>query len=451
MSSPSPKRSVASFDSASVLHAATVSALRRKPFPHLGNPPIAGPIIRAGGHLPWPLLKRMYIRIGASEGIDPAALGAVDLDAVADSFVQPVPRQRHPAVLIGSSNGALTHLAAAMQAPWLPGTVLVPVARKGDPQRPDLALGFGRRVVPPLLAANPGVVVHQMHDPAQDELMVSRLAYLRVKWTSLPRAYERFLADRLQDGAPVLLVDDGSRWPVTRVSERHVFQTGGRGGPTAQGHLAHPHAPEADDEAAEAEWGAGPGFADAVRDWCAAHGHPCVTIRLDGPQEAAHPVAQVLREWTRDRGGAADRLIVPSFVLGDPWRTIETGRTPFWTFFPVRSALQSLDAHLAATEPYRVVDLMLFQHGVDSPGVMTPREAVDVVRAHGAFPRLLALDPRRSPMDLGSLGRYGPALERDRALPIPFLPLTPARAVAGLTRVVGEQGRTVVDPQDALG
>jgi hypothetical protein len=304
-------------------------------------------------------------------------------------------------------------------------------------------------VAPALLDANPDIRLHQMHDAAQDALMVARMAYFRTKWTSLPDAYARFLADRLEPGAPVLLVHDESVWPVTVVSERHVFQTGGRGGLSPEEHLARPHAPAADGVAPEAEWGAEPGFSAAVADWCAATGHPLVRIVVDGPQEAAHPVASVLRAWTRARGGRADRLLVPSFVLADPWRTIELGRVPFWTFFPVRGAAASLDAHLAASDPYRVVDLMLFQHGALSPGLASPRDFADVVRRHGATPHLVALRADTSPHDIGAMARYGPALRAERAEGPGFRPLAVAEAVAGLRAVAGERGRPIAEAAPA--
>lgn len=439
-----PKQVVASFDSASVLHAATVAALEHRPFPHLGNPAAVAALVRVAGHLPWPLLKELYARIGGAEGIDPDRLGQVDLAAVARAFADAYTAPRYSAVVIGSSNGALTHLAAAMGTPWLPNTVLVPVHRVADPHRPDLALEFGRRVAEPLLEANPDVVLHQMHDSAQDELMVARMSYFRVKWLGLPEAYERFLAERLGPGAPVILVDDRSRWPVTRLGDRHVFQTGGRGGLSPQQNLQVPFAPPADDDAPEAEWGAEPTFTRAVQDWCARAGHPCVTVALDGPQEAAHPVAVILRDWIRDRGGAADRLIVPSFVLGDPWRTITMGRVPFWTFFPVRTALESLEHHLAHTEPYRQADLLVFQHGADSPGSVTPRELASVLRRHGTVPRLIAVDPRKSPHDIGSLAKYGPVLAREPSARVPFSPLGVHTAIMGLRAVFSERGRPLI-------
>jgi hypothetical protein len=188
-----PKEVVAAFDSASVLHAATVSALEGQPFRNLGSSALAGLGVRLAGRLPWSLLRSVYTRIGASEGISPRRLGDVDLAMVARSFVEPYPNRPYPAILLGASNGALIHLAAAMQLPWLPNTVLVPVAHVGDTDRPDEAMEFGRSVAPALLDRNPDVVLHHMHDQLQDVLMAERVSYFRVKWRRLPEAYASFI------------------------------------------------------------------------------------------------------------------------------------------------------------------------------------------------------------------------------------------------------------------
>jgi hypothetical protein len=424
-----PERVVAAFDSASVLHGATAAALHGRGFPHLGNNDLAAAATRAAGRLPWGVLRHLYTRIGAAEGLPPDRLGDVDMAAVAGWLADAYPDRPYPAVLIGSSNGALAHLAAAMQVPWLPGTVLVPVARVADPQRPADALEFGRRHAPPFLAANPDVTLHHMHDQVQDELMVARMTYFRTKWRGLPPAYRRFLDTRLAPGAPVVLVEDGSRWPVVRVGERHVFQTGAQGGIEPPDYLARPHTPTPDDEAPEAEWGADPGLGSAVEAWCAEHGHPLVRIAYRGPQAPAHAVATVLRDWYRDRGEPGDRLIVASFVLGDPWRTIATATVPYWTFFPVQPALRALDEHLARAERYRSVDVLLFQHGVESAGIAGPDDWVATVRRHGAEPRLLALDRPRFPHDIAINARYARALDDLPPARQPWSPLPVERAL----------------------
>ena len=103
-------------------------------------------------------------------------------------------------------------------------------------------------------------------------------AHFRLKWRSLPAAYERFLDDALAPGAPVVRVEDGSDWPVVRLGERHVFQTGAQGGREPADYLAEPGVPRPDDKSAEAEWGADPELTVAVAAWCAARGHPLVRI-----------------------------------------------------------------------------------------------------------------------------------------------------------------------------
>lgn len=289
MADLTPDEVVASFDSASVLHAATAAALRGQSFPHLGNNKLVGAAVRVGGRLPWPVLRHLYTRIGASEGITPNRIGDVDMAAVPGWLADSYPRRPYPAVMLGSSNGALTHLAAAMQLPWLPGTVLVPVARTGDPQRPVDAMRFGQQVAPPLLDRNADIVLHHMHDPVQDELMVARMTYFRLKWRTLPAAYAAFLTETLRPGAPVILVEDTSTWPVVRLSDRHVFQSGAQGGLDPDNYLSRPHTPTADDEAAEAEWGAEPEFGDSLATWCAAHQHPLIRIRYHGPRRQRTP------------------------------------------------------------------------------------------------------------------------------------------------------------------
>jgi hypothetical protein len=132
-----------------------------------------------------------------------------------------------------------------------------------------------------------------------------------------------------------------------------------------------------------------------------------------------------MRAWYSDRGEPADRLLVPSFVLGDRWRTIAAAAVPYWTFFAVQSALRALEAHLAAVAPYRSVDVLLFQHGVASEGIARPdsgwRSRAGTARRLGCSP----LDSRRFPHDVASLGRYGRALAGLPQATRPWSPLDP--------------------------
>jgi hypothetical protein len=427
-----PKQVVASFDSASVLHAATVAALNGQPFRNLGSSSAAGLAVRAAGRLPWAMLRGIYSRIGASEGINPRRLGDVDLSAVAKAFAERYPKRPYPAVLLGSSNGALTHLAAAMQVPWLPDTVLVPVAHAGDTDRPDQAMDFGRSVAPALLDRNPDIVLHQMHDQLQDRLMAERMSYFRVKWCRLPDAYVTFVEEHLAPAGTVVVVRDHSSWPVTRVGPRHVFQAGGRGGTPPERYLALPHTPAPDDDAAESEWGLDPGFRNDVRAWCARRGYRYAEIGYDGPQAPAAAVATVMRNWYRSRGEPADRLVIPCFILGDPWQTICAAAVPFWIYFSVQPALQSLDAYLIEAEPYAEVNVFLFEHGAESPGIATPEQFAAVLRRYGTAVHFYGLDRERFPHDIGTLGRYGKVFDQLPRAEQPWSPLLVEEALRGL-------------------
>ncbi|RFU20412.1 hypothetical protein [Geodermatophilus marinus] len=436
-----PEDAVASFDSASALLLALARALDGQDFPHLGQARWKAALVRASALLPPPLRCRAYAVASGREGLPAHRLGDVDLDEVAGWVARAYPDRRFPAVLVGSSNGALTHLAAACDIPWLPQTLLVPVRRRGaDPQDMTAALEFGARHGPALLARNPGVELHQMQDANQDALSGSQMAYFRVKWTGLPPAYERFLAERLAPGAPLVVVRDTSTWPVTRVGARHVFQVGAQGGMSPREYLDAPGVPAPDETSAEAEWGFADPLLAALREWARRSAHPVVELRYGHPQDPAAAVADVFRAWARARGGAGRRLLVSSFVVHDPWRTITTGSVPFWTFFPVQDAARALADHLERTS-YDDVDVLLFSHGVRSRGLAdaaTWQRLAGRARHRG---RLLGVDPRAFPADFAVFARYAGAL---RSLPDAGLPRTPLALDDALAGLRGAGGISVV-------
>jgi hypothetical protein len=428
-----PEDSVAAFDSASAFLTSLSRALHHQDFAYLGQSRLKVPLVYASKALPLPLRRRAYAMASGREGVAPDRLAWIDLEQVATWVTAQYPDRPFPAVLLGSSNGALTHLAAACGIPWLPQTMLVPVRRPGaDPDDYRAAAEFGVRHAPRLLEGNPGVQLHHMHDANQDALSASQMAYFRVKWWLLPEAYRRFLQQRPAPGAPIILVRDTSSWPVTRYGDRHVFQVGAQGGMSAEEYLAGPNVPTPDDTAPEAEWGFAEALDEAVRARATTAGHPVIEVSYGHPQHPSAAVATTTRSWLRDRGEPAERLLVSSFIVHDPWRTLTTASVPFWTFFPVRSAAADLAAHLDSTA-YDNVDIMLFSHGVRSRGLADARtwqQLADRARCQG---RLLGTDPSAFPADFPVFVRYTRAL---RSLPdalTPRRPMPVADAITGLT------------------
>jgi hypothetical protein len=427
-----PPDAVASFDSASAFLTSLARALRQRDFPYLGQSRAKVPLVYASRALPTPLRQKVYAIASGREGLEPDDLGRIDMEQVAAWTAARYDVDTVPAVLLGSSNGAITHLAAAAGIPWLPQTLLVPVRRTGsDPGDYRAAADFGVRHAHQLLDRNPGVQLHHMQDANQDALSASQMAYFRLKWLRLPEAYRRFLDEHLLPGAPVVVVRDTSAWPVTRYGDRHVFQVGAQGGMSAEEYLDAPGVPDPDDTAPEAEWGFAASLLDSVRAWAEPAGHPVVEIRYDHPQHPAAPVADTFRAWLRGRGLPAERLLVSSFIVHDPWRTITTASVPFWTFFPVSSAAADLGRYLDGAS-YDDIDVMLFSHGVHSRGLAdaaTWQGLADGARHDG---RLLGTDPAAFPADFGVFVRYTKALRSLPAADVPWRPMRVEDALTGL-------------------
>ncbi|MDP9435058.1 MAG: hypothetical protein M3P93_07645 [Actinomycetota bacterium] len=453
-------RAVADFDSASAMLRATAAALHGRTLPRLGKGRLTGTAVRASAALPLPLRRAAYARVSGAEAVPGDRLGDLDAEAVAAWTVELYPQRRYPAVALGSSNGAAVHLWAALGVPWLPQTWLLPVRARTPLDDPRRALEVGERLAAPLLAAAPDLALHHMHDPNHDRLTLQRMAYFRVKRRRLGAANTRFLQDCLAPGGTVVVVDDRSRWPVTRLGDRHVFQFGAQGGATVEEYFsggprvaaflreqgvdrARWDPPEPDDEAAEAEWGLDATLLQDVRRWAAEHGHPVRRIVLDAPEDLSPAVADLHRRWYQQRGLPAERLLVESFVLLDPVAALRSGSVPFWTLFAVQPSVQRLAAYLDATAPYDEVLGLLFPHGTASIGVAPPAHwelALGRARRRG---QLLSVDPSRFPADFGHLARYSSALERlgpIRSLPEEPLSLSELETLApGLLADLDEQ------------
>lgn len=373
---------VAGFDSATAMVHAGAAYLRGEPFPAVGNPPALKPLARSANRLPRWLREKVFIAGGALETISARRLHRLDLDQIAAWLEDEYPPGPYPAVAIGSSNGALTHLYSAMGIPWLPQTVLVPVRQRVHPDDPVHAMELGREPGRRMMAAFPELQLHHMHDANQDRLMVRALTYFRVKRRTLGPGYERFLRERLEPGGTILLIDCRLSWRTTRVGERQVFQHGALGGATEEefhqgsarvedylrrydSPVRRWREPEPDTESPEAEWGFAEPLADDIERFAAEHGYRVRRVSFTEPGDVSPLVADLYRWWYVRRGMPANRLVVSSFVLLEPYWTLRTGSVPFWMTFNVEPSADALDAYLRDRERFDEIYLMLFQHGVD--------------------------------------------------------------------------------------
>jgi hypothetical protein len=427
----SGRRSIATFDSGPAMVQSLAAALHGRPFTGMGAMPPSvtralAPLAGVLNRLPASSRQWVYARTGILETVPERKLGRLDGEAVAAWLVGRYPdRSPWPAAVIGSPSGALTHLCAAVGMPFLPQGFLVPVRQRGrhvDDAGAEVALG--RAAARRVLAANPDLHLHQMQDPNQDRLMLSHIRYFRMKWRRLPEAYSRWLARTLPPGATLLVSECRLRWPVTRLGERHVFQFGGHGALSADGYrrpsrdvaafLAQHDSPrrrwsppDADEDAAEAEWGLAPEFLADVERLARRHGWRLQKLSFDESDDLSAPVADLHRAWYATRSAPAERLVVGSFGMLDPWTVLATGSVPFWLEFGVEAAAAKLERYLDEAEPFDEILVTAFPHGVESLGLADGGRWEELARRARRSGRLVGIDARAYPRDLAAYLRFG--------------------------------------------
>ncbi|EEP82811.1 predicted protein [Uncinocarpus reesii 1704] len=488
---------IADFDSASSMLRAIGRYLHFRDFPQLGVPtPLAGamPLVNK---LPPSLRNTVYSTVGANEAVaEHDVASTFDAESVTHSVVAHFPAHRkYPAVAIGSTNGALTHLYAAMGIPWLPQTLLMPVKRSRDASIHQGLLDmtaemeWGRSAGQTLLEGNPNMIeVYHMADPNQDQLMIQRMAYFRLKFIKMTQAYRRFLLDALEpNNGTIVLVRCGLKWPSsTKVAERQYFQSGALGGLSAEGFVRSPTVvnefvesqkststklretvlgmerrtdwnappPSSEEEISEAEWGYAEALTDDIVAFANEHGFQIKYLDYDHPEDASPLVADMYRQWRTSaqlhRGHpTADSILVENFVVLEPWLAMRYNLIPFWTVFPVKPSLERLQRYLnrcsEAGRGFKDGFLFLFCSGVHSIELMGVEAWKEVLRRHFASssasskdmdavvekkpsPLLLGIDKNKFPKDFGF-----PALYQGQ-----------------LAEAVGEEGQYVMPPSLAL-
>lgn len=425
---------MADFDSASAMVTALARFLHGRDFPMLGALPrwtmpamevLAGTVNR----LPVWIQEQVYIWSGWLEAVSPRRLDRVSDADLSEWVVGLYPRRRYPAIAIGSSNGAATHLWAAMGIPWLPQTFLVPVSRSGiHPDDPQQELAWSRQPARSVLDRNPDLQLHHMQDPVQDRLMVRRMSYFRLKKLTLGNAYRRFLNECLEPGGTIFLVDCRFSWPVTDCGDRHLFQFGALGGATVEemqqggprvvdylrrygSHQEKWEPPPPDRWAPEAEWGFAQELGQEVLTYARRRSHPVHRVVFQHPEEMSPLVADLYRWWNERRDLVSTRLLVDSFILMEPYWTIRTGSTPFWMVFNTESSYTALQSYLA-TRAFEEIYLTLFSHGVDSiglPSMSQWRRIIEQASVRGGF---LGVDAQAFPRDFAVFVRYHADLRR---------------------------------------
>lgn len=422
-----PPDFLASFDSAPAMLMATAAYLRGESFPALGQPKVLKPLVKASDLLPRRARQIAFVIAGMTEAVSPHRMRHIEVERVSEWVAGEYPARRYPAVVIGSSSGALVHLCAALGIPWLPQTFFIPVRRFVHPDDPPKVMRKAVQAGRDLLDANPDIQLHHMHDANQDRLMVRALTYFRYKRRRLGPAYERFLRDRLTPGGVIIISDCRLRWRTTTVGERYVFQHGALGGATEDEYhrgsdrvadylrrykspVRRWPEPAPDRVSPEAEWGFEAALAEDIERFAARHGYRIRWLSFDRPASLSPLVADLYRWWYRQRGIPASRLLVESFIVLEPWWTLRTGSTPFWMTFNMEPSLRDVERYLDERDPFDEIHLALFQNGVEGVGWPPPDDWRRVLQRARSKGRYLGRNLDVYPYEMSMFARYDDAI-----------------------------------------
>jgi hypothetical protein len=399
----------------------------------------------------------LYRAMGFQQAIPLDRARRVNVDEYDQWVVKQYDKGPYAVVVLGSPSGGVTHLAAALGAPYLPQTTLTGVRDLAT--QSDDAVGAMQALAPTtrlIAQRNPRVAVYHMHDPAQDRPMLEAMAYMRLKRLQLGDVYERFLEQSLDPGGTILQVECTRDWRTRAVGERAYFQFGCLGGvPEDEYHdtgeriaqyleqedapVRRWEPPEMDARRPEAEWGFDRALSEDVAQFADRLGYRVKRLVSGEPQEHSPFVADLHRWWYARLGRPTDRLMVESYVQWDPMVAIETGSVPFWLRFNMEPAYDELREYLERTDPYEHIHLNLFSQGIESPGVVPVERWASLVQQHARVNgEIVGVDRDTYPMDAGSTIRYTKAFKR--AIPARY-PLPEPLCIDDIDRFIDEADR----------
>jgi hypothetical protein len=378
----------AGFDSASAMVMSVSQFLDGSGFPGTGALPSSETLGKIVDMFPASWKQKFYAESGKFDGLDAEKIAQVDLNEMEQWVTDCYPKRKYPAIAIGSSNGALVHLYAALGIPWLPQTFMIPVKKPEhlDKDKPKTVMEWAKKPADSLLFNNPEFRLHHMMDPNHDRLHLNTITYFRVKKLGLGDAYSRFIRDNLAEGGTIIMINCQQQWPIHRLSDKHVFQFGGAGGGLTpdeyyRGNARISHflneqgaavdrwdAPTASTAGPEAEWGYDPQLSDALKDFCRKESYQLHEIRFEKPEDASPPVADFYRHWYRKRDIPDDQLLIECFALHDPYWAIKTGSVPFWLVFNDQPSADFAARYLQRQD-FNKIYMMLMSHGTKSIGL----------------------------------------------------------------------------------
>ncbi|MBD3379857.1 MAG: hypothetical protein GF408_05275 [Candidatus Omnitrophica bacterium] len=373
---------------------------------------------------PVALRKSGYRIGGIKEAVGMRALKNIRDKDISNWIIDAYPRRKYPAIVIGSSNGALTHLCCMLGVPWIPQTVLVAVRRLMDPDELKKDAAWGQKAAAVLKESLPDFRLHQMHDPIQDRIMITNMGYFRIKRLRLGEILENYIKETLMPGGTIFISDCDYKWPCKKIDGKHYFQTGGFGDVSGEEYaegseriekfLAREGSkrkkwdvPGPLEDVPEGEWGYAPELEDDIKKLALKNNFKVRRIKYPDPTSLSPAAAEMTRKWY-EMNGIEDtgRYLIECFALIEPLQAARTGSVPYWMAFNTKTSFGEMQKYMDGVKELRELYVMIMSNAVEGVGFVPLSAWKDLMKKaekRGAF---IGIGGKQYPFDLGSFIKY---------------------------------------------
>ena len=331
-------------DSSYVVVRAVSSALHLQPFFISSHYPNVEFLLKVLSQLP-PGFQKWGIRLGVlTRGINPSDSQFITLSSLLESCLSAYEEKKYPAVAIGAPSGAVAHLCALLQIPFLTTHFLISFRYWNPRLSARRAALFGSTLAQNLLQHNPCVEALIHFDPVHDRFLVFRLSHIRLRLRCFPSTYRDWLKYHLAPGGRILLINCTFPWKVLFLTPNILFQIGGLGDISPQDFIQSFGWEGNWQDYPESEWGTPPPFLDSAREILEKDHIPWTEIRFSHPQNFSLFVWKLWQDFF-----PSSSIFLDSFTFIDPYFHLLSRIPPYWLPFNCRDSLRLTIQHLGSS------------------------------------------------------------------------------------------------------
>jgi len=337
-------------------------------------------------------LRVKVLEWGISQSLGRSSLEGLDPGSLPRWCITQYPQRRYPAILVGAPNGAVAHLAALLQAPFLTSSFLLAFRHRIDPDDIGSYHRFGEEVAERLLEDGDFEAINH-YDPLHDRSLIKYADLLRLRLIRLPQAYRDFIASYLAPNGKLILINCSYPWSQYRLGERSFFQVGGLGGVEPGEFLKRWSLDLPLEERPESEWGCPEGLAEEVRHIARERGIELLELKLDHPERYS---LLAYRAYLA-AGAREEELMLDCFTYISPHTNVTTGVPALWLPFNDRGSFAFAQRFLEDKRFKRIYLALVpsFARCADTVPFVEWRE---LLQGKGRV-ELLGIDPRSYPAD----------------------------------------------------